>query len=134
MEKIILEWQGGTDFSLADGVPFESLSPKELMLLSLGLCAGKTVASLITKMRLHVTSLHVETDGVLEDGEHPAQSAFSQFSLNFVVEDPDQAEHHKIAGAVMMAHTKYCGVTLMMKKIAPVKVKLFVNGREITAM
>ncbi len=91
-------------------------TPKPLMLAALAGCTAMDVIALMRKMRVNFTDFKVFTSGELTD-EHP--KVYKSIHLTYQVygTDIDQA---KVAKAVELSKTKYCGVNAMLKQVAAV--------------
>ena len=112
------------DTSIENGGNDEGPRPKALMLVALAGCTGMDVAPLFRKMRVHFESLSIDVTAETSDG---IPLVYTGFHVTYhVVANP--ADSAKIVKAVRLSQEKYCGVTLMMKKIAPVTWDIILNG------
>ena len=91
-------------------------SPKRLVLAGLAGCSGIDVASILEKMRVTYDSLYIDVEADLTD-EHPKVYSHIRMTYHF---KGDKLKVDKIARAVELSHTKYCGVTAMLSKNCPV--------------
>ncbi len=123
----MLKWQGERRFSLEDD-SLEMLNPKELMLVAMGKCSGIVAVMLMMKMHMEPRSVTVEVEGVMEQDAMVPEAGFSAFKETFRVEcDPEDAD--RAFNAVEKTVEKYCGVTQMFKRIAPVDSEIIINGK-----
>lgn len=85
----------------------QGVSPKTLLLMSLGGCTGMDVLSILRKMRQDVTDYHLEIKG-WEHDEHPKK--FDRILIEHVVSGHN-LNKEMIDKAVKLSHEKYCGVS-----------------------
>jgi putative redox protein len=87
-------------------------SPMELVLIGLGGCTGMDVASILSKMRQHVTSYEVRVRGE-RAADHPR--LYTSIVVEHVLTgrglDPAKVER-----AVRLSETKYCSVSATLAK------------------
>ena len=127
METIALEWRGGTRFELQETPPARTLGARHLMLLALGKCSASTALALMGRMRLDITRLRLEVWGRLSDDARRETAVFLSFHQVFRIECTEREEAGRIARAVELALSRYCGVSLMLEMIAPLSYELYVN-------
>lgn len=103
-------------------------NPKEIILQGMATCTGIDVVSILQKMRQPLESLSIECDAQLTE-QHPI--VFSNCLMTYDIKGEDISVD-RVALAVKLSFTEYCGVTSMIKKsgcqIIP---KLIVNGKEV---
>ena len=112
------------DTSVENGGNDEGPRPKALMLVALAGCTGMDVAPLLRKMRVRFESLSIEITAGTSDG---VPMVYTDFLVTYYIAG-NPADSAKILKAVRLSQEKYCGVTLMMKKIAPVHWQIILNG------
>ena len=135
--QITLKWKKDTTFETElDGHPItidtsvenggndEGPRPKALMLVALAGCTGMDVAPLFRKMRIRFDSLSIHVAAETSDWIPMVYTSFL-VTYHVTANPEDQA---KIIKAVRLSQEKYCGVTLMMKKIAPVNWQIILNN------
>ncbi len=102
-------------------------TPKHLFLQSVAGCTGIDVIAILEKMRAPVPELfRIEVEAPLTD-EHP--KVFTAFEITYLFEgtgDPD-----KLVRAITLSQEKYCGISAMFRKIAPLSWRALLNGAEI---
>jgi putative redox protein len=103
-------------------------SPKETLIASVLGCTGMDVVALLKKFRIDLKSFSLT--GTAESRDvHP--KIFPQidvvFDITADVKDPE-TEMPKIAEAVELSLTKYCGVSAMVSPTSPIFYTLRVNG------
>ncbi|MBX5476246.1 MAG: OsmC family protein [Clostridia bacterium] len=142
--KVELQWQSGLLFDArtdrvsrpfpvagssdpAAGEP-AGPTPKELLLVALAGCTGMDVASILEKMKEPVRSLRVTAEGEQTD-EHPR--VFKFFHIVYEVEG-EGLSPDKVMRAVTLSQERYCGVSHMLKKAAPVTFEVRVNGTVVS--
>lgn len=112
------------DTSVENGGNDEGPRPKALMLVALAGCTGMDVAPLFRKMRVRFESLSIDVTAGTSDS---IPLVYTDFHVTYhVAGNPDDSA--KILKAVRLSQDKYCGVTMMMKKIAPVSWEIILNG------
>lgn len=89
--------------------------PKPMLLASLSGCTGMDVVSLLRKMRVNFSDLEISVKAELGE-EHPKQ--YQSFEVDYVVK-VDEADREKFEKAVRLSQEKYCGVSAMLSKVAP---------------
>ena len=102
-----------TDVPPAFGGDDQGASPKKLMLVALAGCTGVDVAMILEKMRIKIDDLVITVEAEQTD-ESPSQYTAMHLIYEFFGEDLDPA---KLEKAVVLSHDKYCGVSMMYKKI-----------------
>lgn len=112
------------DTSVENGGNDEGPRPKALMLVALAGCTGMDVAPLLRKMRVQFESLSID---VIAGTSEDIPMVYTDFHVTYhICGNPDDSA--KILKAIRLSQEKYCGVTLMMKKIAPVSWEIILNG------
>lgn len=91
-------------------------SPKKLLLTSLAGCTAMDVVSLLEKMRVSFTDFVVEVEGDLT-AEHPI--AYSDLRIIYRITG-NSIDKSKVEKAVKLSKEKYCGVSAMLSKSAPI--------------
>ncbi len=123
------------EFEPMNTPPLNELKPRLLMLYALGLCSAKTAVSLMDKMRVPLNDFAVEVEGVLEDDPPQVFSGYNVFMQRFILtsdpERPGDLDTGKIARAMELTHEKYCSLSLMMRRIAPITYEVVLDGKKI---
>lgn len=135
--RITLNWVKDTTFETRlDGHPLtvdtavekggndEGPRPKALMLVALAGCTGMDVAPLFRKMRIRFESLSIEVEAETSEG---IPMLYTAFHVAYHVKG-EIADGPKILKAITLSQDKYCGVSMMMKKIAPLSWSATLNG------
>ncbi len=103
-------------------------NPKELLLHGIASCTSVDVVSTLQKMRQPLEELRVECEA---EQTTTLPKVFSKCNLVYYV-NGENLSYEKVANAVFLSFTKYCGVSAMIEKsgcyITP---KLFINNKEI---
>ncbi len=102
-------------------------TPKELVAIGIGGCTAMDVVALLKKYKEPMESLAVQVEVVPTEKVQPA--VFKDVTLTFVVSG--QVNSDKLVEAVRLSQTKYCGVSAMILKTAPIHYKIILNGVEI---
>jgi putative redox protein len=112
--------QGGhsipLDAPLASGGKDSGASPKGLLLSGLGGCTGIDVVSILEKMRVPLEGFEVQASAELTE-EHP--KVFKSIHLRYVFKGRD-LPMDKLEKAVILSMDRYCGVSAMLAKAAPI--------------
>ncbi|MCB0403753.1 MAG: OsmC family protein [Bdellovibrionales bacterium] len=103
-----------------------ALNPKELVLAGLSGCTAMDVVALLRKYRQTAETFEVEAETTLTD-KYPA--VFQKVSLRYIVKG--NVEAPKLIEAVTLSQTKFCGVSAMIAKAAPIEYVVELNGEEI---
>jgi len=106
-----------------------ALSPKQLVLAGICGCTGMDVVSLLRKFKQPLDSLTIDSEATVTEGGYP--SVFKEVQLVFRVKG--QIEPAKLLEAVTLSQTKYCSVSAMISKVAPITYQVELNGVMIGA-
>ncbi|MCU0331233.1 MAG: OsmC family protein [Candidatus Kapabacteria bacterium] len=100
------------------------VSPKKLLLTALAGCTAMDVASLLPKMRVPFSHIHISASGELTE-EHP-----KVYLSMHVVYDIGTTEEYRsqVESIVEKSVTKYCGVHAMLEKVASVTHEIRLTG------
>ena len=101
----------------------QGLSPKALMLSSLGGCTGLDLLSLLKKMRVEIEDFKVIVNGELTE-EHPKY--YDKVSIDYYFTGTDLNEE-KIKKVVFLSEERYCGVIKMFRAFAEVTIAIHIN-------
>ena len=101
----------------------QGLSPKALMLSSLGGCTGLDVLSLLKKIRVEIEDFKVIVNGELTE-EHPKY--YDKVSIDYYFTGTDLNEE-KIKKAVSLSEERYCGVIKMFRAFAEITIAIHFN-------
>ena len=119
--------QGGHSIALdapvASGGRDSGASPKALLLSGLGGCTGIDVVSILEKMRVPLEGFAVEASAELTD-EHP--KVFKSIHLRYVFKGRE-LPMDKLEKAVVLSMDRYCGVSAMLAKAAPISWEIVVS-------
>ena len=119
--------QGGHSIALdapvASGGKDSGASPKALLLSGLGGCTGIDVVSILEKMRVPLEEFRVEASAELTD-EHP--KVFKSIHLRYVFKGRE-LPMDKLEKAVVLSMERYCGVSAMLAKAAPISWEIVVS-------
>ena len=96
--------------------------PKGLMLTSLAGCTGMDVISILRKMRIEPDHFSVEAEADLTE-EHPRVFKSIKITYRFKGDVP----RDKAQKAVNLSLERYCGVTAMLIKAAPIDHEIIIE-------
>ena len=97
--------------------------PKGLTLTSLAGCTAMDVISILRKMRVEPDDFSVEAEADVSD-EHP--KVFTQIKLTYRLRGKD-LPREKVEKAVNLSQDRYCGVSAMLQKAAPVAYEIIIE-------
>lgn len=89
--------------------------PKELVLMGLIGCTAMDVVSLLRKMRVDFNDFLVTAEAELTD-EHPR--VFKSIKIHYKISG--NVDKDKLEKAIKLSQDRYCGVSAMLKKAAPI--------------
>lgn len=96
--------------------------PKGLLLTSLAGCTAMDVISILRKMQVEPDDFTVETEADVTD-EHP--KVFKNIKIIYRIKG--DVPRDKVEKAVSLSLDKYCGVTAMLRKAAPVEHEIVIE-------
>lgn len=141
--SISLKWKGNMAFdaevdghiitldaSVDNGGADTGASPKKLLLVALAGCTGMDVVSKLKKMRVVMENFTVDVESSQTENEHPYVYEYYKIVYNFEG-DGLEAEKEKIQKAVSLSQDKYCGVSSMLSKSAPVCYEIKINSKAV---
>ena len=120
IEKVILQMNGDSKFQAESGKPCGQMNPKELLLYAAALCAGHTAMTIMQKERITPKRLEISYAGELSTETLLPESIFRSFHVIYNVECATEDDQAKVSRAIELTHEKYCGLTQMLRRIAPV--------------
>jgi putative redox protein len=131
-----VNWTSGLAFTAHQGghaVPMDASkeaggqdsgsSPKGLLLSGLGGCTGIDVVAILEKMRVSFQGFEVQASAELTE-EHPV--VFRSIHLRYVFRGKDLPVE-KLEKAVILSMDRYCGVSAMLAKAAPITWEIVVE-------
>jgi putative redox protein len=122
----------GFDFSIDAAPEFGGANkgprPKGLTLVSLAGCTGLDVISILKKMRITPVSFEIATSATLAE-THPKK--IIAILVRYIFTGPDLPAD-KIAHAVELSETQYCGVSATLKPGVAITSQIEINGLVVT--
>jgi putative redox protein len=117
------------DAPLTSGGKNEGPKPSYLLQAALMSCTGMDVASILAKMRVPLGALHLETSADVAD-EDP--HVFRSIDIVYHFEG-DGLENHEeqVKRAIKLSKETYCCVSIMFRKVCPIRLRAFINGKEL---
>ncbi|PIS10952.1 MAG: hypothetical protein COT73_06660 [Bdellovibrio sp. CG10_big_fil_rev_8_21_14_0_10_47_8] len=103
-------------------------SPKQLVLAAICGCTGMDVISLLRKYKQETKTFEIDAEASATEG-HPVM--FKEVKLKYQLSGDLDIE--KIKEAVHLSMTKYCSVSAMISKAAPINYEIFLNSEKIGA-
>ncbi len=104
------------DYPFPPGHVAEGPTPLQMILISLAVCSGSTVALVLGKMKQPLKGLEVKAHGLRSDA-HP--TVLTEISLEFVVRGPG-VEAKAVEQALTTAEEQLCPVWAMLKPGTPI--------------
>ena len=134
--KTITNWKQGMTFeshlnqhtinidtTIKGGGADTGFNPKALLLSALAGCTGMDVVSILNKMRVKFSNLEIEVNADQTDDE---PKVFKDFNIIYRLKT-DPSNKDKIRKAVDLSMDKYCGVSAMLLKHAPIFYKIIIE-------
>jgi putative redox protein len=103
-----------------DGGSDSGPSPKRLMLASLAGCTGIDVVSILNKMKVVFSDLHIDVEAGLSEG-HPR--IYEDVIITYQIKLAEQ-DRPKMEKAVKLSQEKYCGVSAMFRAFSKMGTKI----------
>jgi len=97
--------------------------PKGLLLTALAGCTAMDVISILRKMRAEPESFSVEAEGDVAD-DHP--KVFRTIRITYRLKGKGLARE-QVEKAVELSQQKYCSVTAMLSKAAPIETRIVIE-------
>lgn len=97
--------------------------PKGLLLTSLAACTAMDVISILRKMKIEPESFSVETEAEVTE-DHP--KVFKKIKIRYVLKG-EGLSRDKVERAVQLSQEKYCGVSAMLAKAAPIEYEILIE-------
>lgn len=97
--------------------------PKGLSLTSLAGCTAMDVISILRKMKAEPEEFWVEAESGLTE-EHP--KVFTGITITYYLKG-GQVTKEKAEKAVSLSEERYCGVSAMLRKAAPIETKIVIE-------
>lgn len=113
-----------TDAPVESGGDDSGASPKKLMMVALAGCSGVDVVEILRKMRVKIDDLLITVEAELTD-EVPALYSAMHIIYTFSGKDLDL---QKLQRAVELSQEKYCGVSMMYRKMMKITWEVVYNG------
>ena len=120
IEKVTVRLAEDGKFRIVNGPACNEMNPKELLLYAAAQCSGHTAMLIMQKMQLVPKGLEITYSGELNTETLQAESLFRSFHAVYNVECATGKDQEKAGRAIGMVHEKYCGLTQMLRRIAPV--------------
>jgi len=123
-----------SDYEVAIDVPNKDeggenkgTTPKLLFLQSIAACTGQIIVMFLRKMKAELpTKFKVDIAGRLTS-DHPMY--FENIDITYHVEG--NTDVNKLKKVIKMSEQQYCGLTLMVSKMAKINTTVFLNDEKI---
>ncbi len=102
-----------TDAPAEVGGDDSGASPKKLMMVALAGCTGVDVVEIVKKMRMEIDDLLITVEAELTED---VPSVYSSMHIIYTFKGTD-LDVDKLQRAVELSQEKYCGVSMMYKKV-----------------
>jgi putative redox protein len=86
--------------------------PKELLLISLGACAGSDIAAILEKKKIKLTNYEMHLDAEVAE-DHP--KVFTKINIEHIFQGKN-LDSKQLERAIELSQTKYCPISQMLKK------------------
>lgn len=94
----------------------KGITPKKLLLASLAGCTAMDVAAMLKTMRVEFQAFSITVNAPIAE-QHP--KVYTELALVYTIKVQDK-DKPKVEKAVNLSKTKYCGVSAMLGKAAPI--------------
>jgi putative redox protein len=111
-----VETDSGFSVALDGASPHTAMSPMETLLVALAGCTGVSVISVLQKMRQDVTGYKLRVSGTQAE-THP--KVFTEITVEHIFTSHNLRQE-KVARAIELSETRYCGVEAMLSKTAKI--------------
>lgn len=120
IEKVTVHLTEESKFEPGAGRTCNAMNPKELLLYAAAQCAGQTLMMILQKGHVVPKRLEIAYSGELSTPTLEAASRFVSFHVSYNIACGAEDDQVKVSRAVRLAHERYCGLTQMLRMIAPV--------------
>lgn len=97
--------------------------PKKLLLAGLIGCTGIDVASTVKKMKIDLDGLNIEAEA---DSSEENPKVYTHIHLTYKFKGKNLPKE-KLERAVTLSQEKYCGVSAMLQKAAPITYEIIIE-------
>lgn len=105
-----------TDTSVENGGNNLGPRPKQMLLAGLIGCTGIDVVSILNKMKVNLDGFNMQVEAESSE-EHP--KVYTSIHLTYIFKGKNLPKE-KLERAVSLSQERYCGVSAMLKKAAPI--------------
>lgn len=130
-EKMKLSGEAGGHIAILDAKsPLGSdagMTPKEMVALGVCGCTAMDVLALLKKHKQPLEKFDVTAEIETTEKTHPI--VFKNITLSFNL--TGQIDKAILTESVRLSQTKYCSVSAMIAKAAPIHYKIILNGEEV---
>ena len=113
--------------NIDEGGENKGTTPKLLFLQSIAGCTGQIVVMFLRKMKAEIpTKFKIDITGKLTS-EHPMY--FENIDMTYNVEG--NTDVNKLKKVINMSEKQYCGLTLMVSKMAKINTTVLLNGEQV---
>lgn len=131
MTKTTTKWKKDHEFTSyldhnsidIDGNRKQGFGPKALLLAAIAGCSGIDVVDILGKMRVEFSDLEIDVEAG-QTTEHP--KVYTDIYITYKMKT-DAANEDKVKKAIDLSLEKYCGVSAMLRKNAPIHYKLEIH-------
>ena len=102
-------------------------TPKQLVLSAICGCSGMDVVSLLKKYKQVVKTFEMEAQASHTE-VHPI--VFKEVKLKYILHG--ELDANKVIEAVQLSQTKYCSVSAMITKAAPIFYEIYLNDEKLS--
>lgn len=136
MGTTLVRWIGGQQFVGIDSTQHSvvlstpaagiGMKPSDLLLVALAGCSAVDVVDILSKKRVGLTSLEIQSSGV-QDSDPPW--AFRKIHLKYILKGKNLAEK-AVAQAIQLSEEKYCSVAATVRGVAEVTYEFEIQPEE----
>lgn len=130
IEKATVRMTGESEFSLDGGKNCNEMNSKELLLFAAAKCAGKTALGIMRQERITPRRFEITYTGEPAPDDAKPGDLFRSFHVVYNVACDSEDDQAKVSRAIRLTHDKYCGMTQLLRKIAPVSDEIAIVSTE----
>lgn len=120
IEQVNLSMNRDTQFRPESALKCENMNPRELMLYAAARCTAHTLLSILEGQRIRPQRIEIDYSGEVSEDKQAPQGLFRSFRVIYNIACDTEADQTRISRAVRLTHEKYCPMTQMLRRIAPV--------------
>ncbi len=98
----------------------DEMNPQELLLYAAAKCTIYTLLPMLENLRIEPRRIEIGYSGDIGDSKETPRGIFRSFHVVYNIACDTESDQTRISRAVRLTHEKYCPMTQMLRRIAPV--------------